>query len=58
MRPGESIVAGDVGDQRRVRPLAPARDLDEFLAFLGWIQTAFGRTERPRRLTTGEHFRL
>ena len=51
---GEPIVAGDVADQGRVRPLDPVRDLDEFLAFLAWIETAFGRTERPRRLTTGD----
>jgi hypothetical protein len=58
MTPGEPIVGRDVADQLRIRPLEPVRDLDEFIAFLGWVETVFGRTERPRRLTTGEHFRL
>jgi hypothetical protein len=58
MTPEEPIVEGDVEDQHRVRPVDPARDLDEFLAFLGWIEAAFGRTERPTSLTTGENFRL
>jgi len=58
MPPREQIVAGDVGDQARLRPAEPARDLDEFLEFLGWIEAVFGSANRPDRLSTGEHFRL
>jgi hypothetical protein len=58
MPPREPIIAGDIGDQARLRPAEPARDLDEFLEFLGWIEAAFGRTDPPERLSTGEHFRL
>jgi hypothetical protein len=54
----ESIVAGDVPDQVRLRPPRPANDLDEFLEFLGGIEDLFGPTEPSRRPTTGEHFRL
>ena len=58
MPPREQIVSGDVEDQARLRPAEPARDLDEFLEFLGWIEAVFGRTKSPERLSTGEHFRL
>jgi hypothetical protein len=58
MPPREPIVTGDIRDQARLRPDEPARDLDEFLEFLGWIEAMFGRTKPPERLSTGEHFRL
>ena len=54
----EAIVAGDIGDQVRLRPAVPARDLDEFLEFLGWVEAVFGSMNRPERLSTGEDFRL
>jgi len=58
MSPPAPIIAGNVEDQGRLRPPRPARDLDEFLEFLGWIEEAFGRIERPLRVIEGEHFRL
>jgi hypothetical protein len=58
MPPREQIVSGDVEDQARLRPAEPARDLDEFLEFLGWIEAVFGNANRSERPSTGEHFRL
>lgn len=52
------IVGREVHDQKRLRPAAPVRDLDEFLEFLARIGAAFGPTKRRRRRTTGEHFLL
>jgi hypothetical protein len=58
-RPSRSPIVGpDVVDQTTLRPPKRVRDLDEFLEFLAHVEALGGRTERPRELTTGEHFRL
>jgi len=41
-----------------LRPRAAVRDLDEFLEFLRRIRALYGRLDRPRRRTDGDHFRL
>jgi hypothetical protein len=47
-----------VRSQTELRPSEPVRDLDEYLAFLRRLRAIFGPVKRPRRLTTGDHFRL
>jgi len=48
----------DIEDQARLRPREPARDLDQFIEFLGWIDEVAGRTKRSEHRITGERFRL
>lgn len=54
------LIGTEVSDQRRLRPAAPVRDLDEFLEFLkrlGALAPARGTpTRRPP--TTGDRFLL
>jgi hypothetical protein len=57
-QPEPSIIGPDVGDQTRLRPVAPARDLDEFLEFLARLEEVFGRVTRPRPPTAGARFLL
>jgi len=47
MTPGEPIVGRDVADQLRIRPLEPVRDLDEFIAFLGWVESGSAERSDP-----------
>jgi len=56
--PDAPIIGAEVPDQARLRPPAPARDLDEFLRFLAWIEATFGPVERSVRVTTGDRFLL
>ena len=59
MKPTEAPFVGrEVGDQRRLRPCAPVRNLDELLEFLARLQATLGPIKRSSRLTTGEHFLL
>lgn len=53
------LVGPEVADQNRLRPTAPIRNLDEFLAFLDQVR-ALGphRETPPRPPTTGDHFLL
>jgi len=53
-----AIVGRTVRNQTELRPAGTVRDLDEFLAFLRRLRQTFGPDERPRRPTTGDHFRL
>ena len=57
-RPETSIIGADVPDQTRLRVREPVKDLDEFLEFLARLEGMFGSTERPRQITTGDHFLL
>ena len=52
------IVGGDIADQRGLRIPQGVRDLDEFLLFLARLEALFGRIERPRDVTMGDHFLL
>lgn len=52
------LVGRTVRAQETLRPTRPVRTLDEFLEFLGQIDSTFGRTRRPRQLTTGDRFLL
>ncbi len=52
------LVGRRVRLQQTLRPTPPVKTLDEFLAFLRQIEATFGRTRRPRRITTGDRFLL
>lgn len=53
----DGLVA-DVPDQRALRPDAPVRSLEEFVAFLAEVEAVVGRDARPRPATIGDRFRL
>ncbi len=44
--------------QRDLRPDAPIRSLEEFVAFLEAVEEVVGRDERPRGPTIGDRFLL
>ena len=51
-------LAGGGPSQRDLRPDAPVRTLEEFLAFLEAVEDVVGRDERPRGPTVGDRFLL
>jgi hypothetical protein len=51
-------LAGGGPSQRDLRPDAPVRTLEEFLAFLEAVEDVVGRDERPRGPTIGDRFLL
>jgi hypothetical protein len=57
-RKQDPIVGPDVANETQLRPTAPVRSIDEFLAFLQQIEELFGPTKRAQLPTTGEHFKL
>jgi hypothetical protein len=55
--PAEPI-AGGGPSQHDLRPDAPVRTLEEFIAFLEAVEEVVGRDERPRGPTIGDRFLL
>jgi hypothetical protein len=53
----EPLAAGGPS-QRDLRPEAPVRSLEEFIAFLEAVEEVVGRDERPRGPTIGDRFLL
>lgn len=53
----EPLAAGGPS-QRDLRPDAPVRSLEEFIAFLEAVEDVIGRDDRPRGPTIGDRFLL
>ena len=56
--PAADPLAGGGPSQRDLRPDAPVRTLEEFIAFLEAFEEVVGRDERPRGPTIGDRFLL